>query len=281
MSFPSGCYDCHENYHLQIRYDKPWIPRPLRSGLARVIDALERWCVRALRLCIVPLPEMEERFRHPMVAVITIRNRTAWSPARNLPHGPHVVYSGSIGANYGLNILLGIAREIKKRGLPHKVFITLKNAAPLDQNSLRVSIERDELPIVIREQVPADRIADFLSLGSIGLSIEQDTPEKRHAVPGKLFEYMAFGLPIVTSDIPNNRSIVEQAGCGLVAPAAEPAAYVDAIQRILGDAHMLAYLRENGFRAVETLFSWEQEKDHLIGLYRRLLRCPPERVLIQ
>lgn len=267
-------YDCHENYHLQVKNDKPWIPRSLRSGLSRAVDALERWSVRVLRLCIVTLPEWEQRFRHPGVTVVTVRNRTAWAPARNLPHGQHIVYSGSIGVNYGVNVLLGIAREIKKRGLPTRVFITLKNAASRDQDSILDSIESEQLPIVIHKQVSADRIGDFLSLGRIGLSIEQNTPEKRRAVPGKLFEYMAFGLPIVSSDIPNNRNIIEQAGCGLVVPAAEPAAYVDAIQRILGDGQMLTRFRENGFRAVETVFSWKREKDALIGLYRQLLRCP-------
>jgi glycosyltransferase involved in cell wall biosynthesis len=267
-------YDCHENYHLQIRHDKRWIPRYLRSGLAYATEMVERWSARILRTCIVPLPEMVERFRIRGVTVVCVQNRTAWSPARSMRHRPDIVYSGTIGANYGMHILLGIARELKRKGLGLRIYITLKNALDEDRNTLCALIAKEGLPIVVHDQVTADRIGELLSLGTVGLSLEQDTPEKRRAIPGKLFEYMAFGLPVVTSDVPTNREIVEQAGCGIVVPSSDAEAYVDAVQQLMGDPELLRRLQENGFRAIETVYSWAPEKSRLIELYSALLRRP-------
>ncbi|HXK37228.1 MAG TPA: hypothetical protein VJ553_06625, partial [Candidatus Paceibacterota bacterium] len=56
-------YDCHENYALEVRYNKPWIWRPFRRPLAAMTSIVEALCVRVLRYCVVPVEGMDVRFQ--------------------------------------------------------------------------------------------------------------------------------------------------------------------------------------------------------------------------
>ena len=267
-------YDCHENYDLQIAQDKQWIPGALRGGLARFVRFFEGLCVRVLKHCIVPVPEMIKKFRFIGENAACIRNVTSWTAQRSLVHGLDVVYSGSISRNYGMFFLLDVTRALARVGFDRKLHISLRNASAEDIRALREAISKERLPITIHPQVPAYRIGELLSLGCIGLSLEQDTPEKRKAVPAKLFEYMAFGLPIVSTDNPMNREIINAARCGVVANAGDAAAFADAIMSLLHDEARLISLRENGFKALRSTYSWEDEKWKLVRYYSKILRRP-------
>ena len=49
-----------------------------------------------------------------------------------------------------------------------------------------------------------------------GLSLLQDLPNYRHSRPTKIVEYMAHGVPVVTTPLPVAVELVESAGAGVV-----------------------------------------------------------------
>src|SRR5690606_1577649 len=49
-----------------------------------------------------------------------------------------------------------------------------------------------------------------------GLLLLEDTPALRAAVPSKLYEYLACGLAVLTSDLPRSAEIVRSSGAGAV-----------------------------------------------------------------
>ncbi|RYE38153.1 MAG: glycosyltransferase, partial [Hyphomicrobiales bacterium] len=86
----------------------------------------------------------------------------------------------------------------------------------------------------------------------------------------KFFEYMAAGLPLIVSDFPNWRAIVESSECGFVV---DPARLGDAVDRInwlqANPATHLA-MGVNGREAVETRYSWASQQQNLLEFYGRL-----------
>ena len=92
-------------------------------------------------------------------------------------------------------------------------------------------------------------------------------------MPHKLFDYLAEGLPVVASDFPLWREIVQESGAGLVVPPDDPEVVADAILDILDDPDTAAEMGERGRRAVSDHFSWEAEARSLLALYDDLL--PP------
>jgi glycosyltransferase involved in cell wall biosynthesis len=92
--------------------------------------------------------------------------------------------------------------------------------------------------------------------------------------PTKLFEYMAAGIPVIASDFPLWRSIVESAACGLLVNPFDPAAIADAIAHLITHPEEARKMGMRGRKAVESCFNWSMEEQSLLSFYASLLPSP-------
>ncbi len=88
--------------------------------------------------------------------------------------------------------------------------------------------------------------------------------------PLKLFEYMACGVPIVCSDLPSTREIIDHDRNGLLAPPGDSDSLAEAIVRVLVDKTLGRRLSVEGLRRV-TSFSWKESTKKLVGVYQKAL----------
>jgi glycosyltransferase involved in cell wall biosynthesis len=87
----------------------------------------------------------------------------------------------------------------------------------------------------------------------------------RYALPNKLFDYLHAGLPIVASDFPDMRALIERYDVGAVCDPTSPRSVAEAIERVAGDPS----LREHA-RAAARDFTWDNEREKLLGLVQEL-----------
>jgi len=265
-------YDCHENYPEEIRYGKLWIPSFLRSLLSIIAKKCEDIAVRIIKYCVVVVPYQEDRFSCLGAHTVLVRNFANWPARRDLSHDHAVICTGSLSPSYGVYILIEIAREIKKAGLK----IPLILADRFESNELKKDvlaiIEKEDLKVSVHPRVLPNEMDFLLSKGCIALAVEQDSPQKRIAYPTKLFEYMAMGLPIIASDLPYTKELVEKVGCGVTVTSNKAKAYVDAINSMLKNPEKMNRYRENGFKAVENNYNWFRERNKLVSLFEKLLQ---------
>jgi hypothetical protein len=113
-------------------------------------------------------------------------------------------------------------------------------------------------------------VARLLSECQMGLVTLRDIPSYRESLPIKLFEYMAAGLPVIASDFPSWRLIVEDGGCGLCVDASSPEAIAEAMCEIASDPVRAAKMGERGRKLVAELYNWNLEEKSLLGLYSGL-----------
>ena len=92
------------------------------------------------------------------------------------------------------------------------------------------------------------------------------------ALPIKMFEYMAAGIPVIASDFPLWREIVVGNQCGLCVDPMDPAAIARAIDHLAQHPDEACQMGENGRRAVLEKFNWAVEEKKLIQLYEDLLK---------
>jgi glycosyltransferase involved in cell wall biosynthesis len=260
-------YDRHEDYGKDVRHNKEWLPRALRGILAGLTIVVEKACVQVIRNVIVTVPAWERQFPGRRLAVTTIHNYSAWEAQRGLSHERGIVYSGSMSPGYGVHELVGIARALKTAGCDLPIHVSLKNASGAVQRWLS-EVKGEGLPFMIWPRVPAPRIGELLSRGCIGLSFMPPSPEKLSSISAKLFEYMAFGLPVVGEGYGYTAWYIREAGCGLLADPQEPSTYARAVMRLLHDPALLERCRENGFAAIERRFNWSVEEKRLLAFYR-------------
>jgi glycosyltransferase involved in cell wall biosynthesis len=265
-------FDCHEAYKKDIFYNKQYIPIGFRRILGIAVDTVEMACSRIIGNVIVPVPALETPFVQRGIRVTTIHNYTRWTIQRDWPHEKGIVYSGSMTLTYGARVILDIARSLKRRGLDIPLYLTERNASTAMRNEVMRSIEEENLRIVVLPFLKSPDIGMLMKLGHIGLSVMKNSPEKRASIAAKLFEYMAFGLPVVGENFGYTLKIILESGCGLIADPEDPETYVDAIVRLNDRPLELEQKRQSGFWALEQTYNWENEESRLLRFFKGVVK---------
>jgi glycosyltransferase involved in cell wall biosynthesis len=91
--------------------------------------------------------------------------------------------------------------------------------------------------------------------------------------PLKLFEYMASGRPIVSSDLPSLREVLRDGENALLVQPGNPQALVAAIARIKDDAALGARLAERAREDVRE-FTWSRRAERLDALFAAVTGAP-------
>lgn len=113
--------------------------------------------------------------------------------------------------------------------------------------------------------VPPSEVLRHTRRADVGLCLTQNTClSYYYSLPNKLFEYLHAGLPVIVTPLPEQQRLVEEFGCGWIAPA-DDAAFAELLGSI-GEAE-LAGKREGVARAAQAL-DWNEEEARLVRAYR-------------
>ncbi len=72
-------------------------------------------------------------------------------------------------------------------------------------------------------------------------------------------EYLAAGLPVLVSDRPGLRKLIETYDCGITADESSPESIAHAVNTLLGDPDLARRRGQNGRRAFEEVFCYERQ----------------------
>lgn len=92
-------------------------------------------------------------------------------------------------------------------------------------------------------------------------------PSRWEGHPITVIEAMHMGLPVIASDIPGTREIVEEGTSGYLVPALDVAAYAGAVARVLDDAGLARRLGEAGRAVAVRDFSPQRMLEANLAVY--------------
>ncbi len=90
-----------------------------------------------------------------------------------------------------------------------------------------------------------------------------------YALPNKMFEYLAAGLPILGADFPEVRRIVQRYEVGLCFDPYDPKSIAKQVNRMIDDPELVKRFRANVPAALTDMRA-DREWERLVELYRRL-----------
>lgn len=265
-------YDVHEDYS-QALLSREWIPPWLRRLVAQMVACGEWLAAKFLDGVVAATPHIARRF--PTIKTITVQNFPFLGQSSRNPAIPYqqrekiVAYVGVVSALRG-------AKEMVEAMmlLPQRLNARLRIAGIFSPVGLENEARR----------LPGWGRVDFLGwqrheesmamLGEarMGLVLFHPVPNHTEAQPNKLFEYMSVGIPVIASDFPLWREVIQGEECGLLVNPLDPKEIAEAIRWVLEHGTEAEVMGKRGQKAIRECYSWEGEAPKLLAFYKNILQ---------
>ena len=268
-------YDVHEYYgdSLLTRY---WLPKPFRKLVARAVDRFEKWSARSFAGIITVNRHMAELFYqvNPEGEILhnyPLKRQFEFSRPQTVKP-PVILYLGGINRERGLEVILRAMSRVKKK---HPTAIC-ELVGPVETadlgpefSDLKPWLEQGN--VHLKGKIPYEQVPVILAQSSIALVPLLPTLNYQKAIPVKLLEYMAAGLPVIGSRFGYIEEIIDKNQCGLLIKPGDPERLSEEICALLEDPKKALQLGQNGWDAFRREYTWEKEQSKLLELYQRIL----------
>lgn len=266
-------YDIHEDLPRTMLL-KAYIPKFLRKPLMWSVELVENVAARRMSGLIAATPALADRFRpiHPNTVVVNNfvmldefipATRSEWKT-----RDPAVVYYGGLSEERGIREMLA-AMDL----LPDSLHVKLElgGCFYVKEQEAAFAAEPSWQYVNWHGELDRNGIASLLNRVQVGLVVLHPDEAYLTSQPTKLFEYMAAGIPVVASDFPLWRSIIEDAGCGILVDPYNVRDIAAAIEQLIRNPDEAEAMGLRGRRAAEEHFSWANEEQVLLSFYASLL----------
>jgi glycosyltransferase involved in cell wall biosynthesis len=264
-------YDVHEDYPASIR-TKPWLPFFIRHLFSNVFDFFERGSCYFFDAIVPATDNISKRFNHSKVVILhnypILHSATDTGNADSVCQDNTIIYAG------GLVEIRGICEMVQSLEYIHEkwqVILKLLGKFPDAHFEKRVKSMGMYPKVNFLGFVPLEEVHSHLSTARIGLVLFHPAPNHLKAMPNKMFEYMAAGLPVIASNFPLWKEIVETSNCGLTVDPMNPRKIASTIKYLLESPELMEEMGENGRKAVFKKYNWKLESKKLCKLYANLM----------
>jgi glycosyltransferase involved in cell wall biosynthesis len=170
----------------------------------------------------------------------------------------------------GLRVLVDAAKLVRS---PRVRFLLIGDLPRAERAwfAERTAQDGTEGKFQVTGMVPYPEVPGWLLRGQAGVCLIE-APNGLTGAPNKFFNYLRFGLPVLTLEHPIMGPLVRGAHCGDVIPRPDAARVLAAaIDRLADDPARLAAMSAAATRLFTEELNWEQMEQRLLGLYRQLL----------
>ena len=262
-------FDAHEDLPSQI-LSKPYLHPSVRRLTSVVAAAFERFASRRLDAVVAATPAIRDKFQNYGVPSININNFPMFDElATDVPwtrKEKEVCYVGGIAAIRGIKEVISAMALCNSGARLNLVGEFSEPQTMLEAKKLSGWASVNPLGFRMRMQV-----REYLGRSVAGIVTFLPVPNHIEAQPNKMFEYMSAGLPVIASDFPLWREIIEGSDCGICVDPLNPSAIASAIDRLVSNPNLARRLGENGRRAVKERYNWSLEEARLLEFYNRTL----------
>lgn len=268
-------YDVHEYYGDSL-LNRHWLPKPLRKFVGGSVDRIEKWSSRSFAGIITVNGHMAELFRRENPEGEILHNyplqRQFQFPRPEKIKPPVILYLGGIKRDRGFEVILR-AMILVRKNYPEAVceLVGPIVRSDLGQEFSDLTPWLEQGNVRLRGKVPYEQVPEILAQSSIALVPLFPTLNYQKAIPVKLLEYMAAGIPVIGSRFGYIEEIIAKNQCGLLTEPGNPESLARDICALLKDQEKALKYGQNGWDAFHREYTWEKEQSKLLRLYERIL----------
>lgn len=260
-------YDVHENHSGSI-LDRKYLHPLLRPVMANHVKKLEIKADATLDAIVTATPAIAKQFTNPNT--LAVQNFPILAEFQKVVGHPQSDRPRLFSFVGGMSELRGITQMVDA----------------IETVDARLTLAGSFTPAAYEEVLKArpgwaktehagwlsrEDVAALLGKTRAGLVLFHPARNHIDAQPNKIFEYMAAGIPLIGSNFPLWKEIIEKEKVGLCVDPTDAKAVAQAMTQILDDPAEADAMGKRGRAAVETKFSWDAESQKLVDLYSRLL----------
>lgn len=261
-------FDAHEDVVKQI-ISKPYLPVGIRFIVSKAYSLIEKILCEKFDTIVAATPYIRDRFLKIGAKSLDINNYPLlsefdtsfeWNEKKR-----QVCYIG------GLTQVRGI-REIVTAIDQSSQDSTLVIGGDFTEEDFKAEMltKFDDSNVIYKGWLSRNEVTSVLKSSMAGLVTLHPIPNYLDALPVKMFEYMASGIPVIASDFELWRGIIESSRCGVCVDPFDSKAIANAIDKILDNPELSKEMGMNGRQAVKDKYNWTIEEQKLLKLYSEL-----------
>lgn len=125
--------------------------------------------------------------------------------------------------------------------------------------------------VLFRPKMPYGEMMQYTLNADLGLTLDKDTNlNYRFSLPNKIFDYLKAGIPVLSSDLPELRKVIEQYDIGALVQSHDPKEIAREIEAIRNSPEKIERWSENAKFAAEEL-TWESQEHLLFSIFKPLV----------
>ena len=262
-------YDIHEDNRTALQ-EREYLPSWLRSLVAGTLGRVEEGASRCFHLVLAER-YYAERFPRGQAVLNYARFPVLDEDrlvARPRAGHPRLIYTGNVKTYRGAH---RHARLLEH--LPEAELFLVGRCDRALAADLQACADPSRLHIDgVGGHVPHERIVSYYlrETWTAGLALFPSGPHTRRKELTKIFEYMAYGIPVLCADFPNLRRIVEGAECGICVDPENEAEAVEAVRYLWENPEVATRMGERGREAVRTTYNWDIQAGRLVRFYKAI-----------
>lgn len=256
-------YDAHEDLPRQV-LGKSYLP--FRSIVSRVIEWYENRIAKQLDGIFTATPFIRDRFIKINPNTVDINNYPLLSEMEfeeSTRERTTVCYIG------GLTSIRGISQLVDAMQHTQTILQLAGNLDPIFKETLSKS--EGWKNVVPRGHVSRSEGLEIKQSSFAGLVTFLPFPNHVNAQPNKIFEYMASGIPVIGSNFPLWKLLIEENNVGICVDPEDPLAIGKAIEYLRVNPEVSKAMGQRGRNLVQHTFNWSVEEQKLVSSYKNIM----------
>ncbi|MDA3930370.1 MAG: glycosyltransferase [Prolixibacteraceae bacterium] len=178
---------------------------------------------------------------------------------------PIILYQGAVNYGRGIEEAIVAMHQINNARL-----VIIGTGDEFEQCKYLVQKEQLQDKVLLTGRIPFEQLKYITPYATVGLSIEKDIGlNYRYALPNKLFDYIQSKVPILASELPEIKKVVNEYNVGTTIKHTSSDLISEAINKILSSPNQLKKWKQNCAIAAEEL-CWENEEKIIKEIYINL-----------